>query len=238
MMKSSVVGFGVAGLVACGASADVRIIHASPDAPAVDVYVNEVPGVGSPAITGLAFTQGTGYIGLPTGTYDLAVTATGAFSPVISAPGFAIDETQDITIVAVNFLSSIQPLVLNDDRTSDPFAARVRFVHAAPDVPTVDIGLAGGGPLLFDGVSFGESGGYISVGAGSYDLDVLLGGTGTVALSVPGVELQNGFVYTIFAMGSLATNDVQAVVFVDAIPTPGTLGVLAMAGLAMSRRRR
>jgi LPXTG-motif cell wall-anchored protein len=39
------------------------------------------------------------------------------------------------------------------------------------------------------------------VAAGTYDLEARLAGTETVALSVPGVALEDGNVYTIFAMG-------------------------------------
>ena len=47
----------------------VRVIHASPDAPAVDVWVN-----GAVAIEDLAFGSATDWIALPAGSYDVAVT--------------------------------------------------------------------------------------------------------------------------------------------------------------------
>ena len=75
-------------LVACAgicgpAYGGVRVIHASPDAPPVDVYVNGDPGVAMPNISGLAFTQGTGYVPLPTDTYRFRVTPAGAAAPVV-----------------------------------------------------------------------------------------------------------------------------------------------------------
>lgn len=219
------------------AAADVRVIHASPDAPNVDVYVNQTIGVDAPAISNLAFTQGTGYLPLPTGLYDLQVTAFGGVSPVIDAQDVHIDQNIDVSVVAINFLNSITPLILVDDRTSDASNARIRFVHAAPDVPTVDIALAGGGGTLFDAVSFGNSGGYISVPGGSYDLEVQLDSDNSLALAVPGLQVENGFVYTVFAMGSQTQGNVQAVVFVDAIPAPGAVATSG-AGLLMASRRR
>jgi Domain of unknown function (DUF4397) len=223
--------------VSTAASADVRVIHASPDTPPVDVYVNTLPGSGDPAITDLAFTQGTPYIPLPSGSYDFRVTPANSNTVALSALGFPVDQNQDVSIVAVNFLSSIEALVLNDDNTSVSNAARIRFVHAAPDVPTVDVALAGG-DVLFNAVSFKGNGGYISVPGGTYDLEVRLDANNTVALPLPGVSVQNGFVYTIFAMGSLAAGNVQAVTFVDAIPAPGAAGLVGLAALAASRRRR
>jgi LPXTG-motif cell wall-anchored protein len=77
----------------------------------------------------------------------------------------------------------------------------VRFVHASPDAPAVDIAVANGGPVLFSNVPFKGVGDYLPVDAGTYDLEVRVAGTETVALSVPGVALADSTVYTVFAMG-------------------------------------
>jgi hypothetical protein len=96
--------------------------------------------------------------------------------------------------------------------------AHVRFVHASPDAPAVDIAVADGGPVLFGGISFKGVGDYLPVDAGTYDLEARLAGTETVALSVPGVTLEEGTVYTVYAMGFAGGGEpaLQAVVSVDA----------------------
>lgn len=238
-LLTSAVLSSLAGLcLAQSAEAGVRVVHASPDAPNVDVYVNTAPGGGAPAISNLAFRSATPYVSLPTANYRFRVTPTGATTPVvIDAPNVPIQGNQDYSVVAVNFLSSISPLVLNDDNTINPAQARVRFVHASPDVPTVDIFAAGGMSPLFNAVNFGTSGGYISVNPGSYNLEVRLDSNGALALPVPGVQLQAGSVYTIFAMGSLRDGNVQAVLTRD-IPAPGAAAMLPLAGLVLCRRRR
>lgn len=230
----------IAGGVAASAMAGVRVIHASPNTPAVDVYVNTLPGAGAPAIEDLAFTQGTGYVPLPTGTYDFRVTPANATIPVaINATGVAIDGNTDYTIAAIDFFSNIRPLVLVDDRTQNPNAARIRFVHAAPDVPAVDVGLLNGS-VLFDNTAFGNAAdeGYITVPGGTYDLGVFLDSNNQLALPLPGITLQNNVVYTVFAMGSLAQGNVQAVIFADAIPTPGAAALLGLSAVFAGRRRR
>ena len=223
----------------CGSAyGGVRVIHASPDAPPVDVYVNGEPGMAMPNIAALAFTQGTGYVPLPSDTYRFRVTPAGAAAPVVIDATSPIDGSTDYTIAAINFLNSIQPLVLVDENTSDPSAARIRFVHASPDAPAVDIFAAGVAMPLFDAVSFGGVGNYLAVPGGTYDLDVRLDSNGTSVLSVPGVSVQNGFTYTIFAMGSVAGGTLQAVPFVDSVPAPGAASLLAVAGAFAARRRR
>jgi len=67
----------------------------------------------------------------------------------------------ETTVVALNVLTEIEPLVLEDDNSAPAMGmAKVRFVHASPDAPTVDITLTDG-TTLFDDVSFKEIGSYI-----------------------------------------------------------------------------
>jgi trimeric autotransporter adhesin len=228
---------GMAGLAA-SATADVRVIHASPDAPNVDIYVNGTPGTDDPAVRNLAFTQNTGYIPLPTGNYNFKVTPSGLPAPIVIDANAAIDGNTDYSIFATGFLADISPLVLVDDNTSLSNAARVRFVHLSPDAPSVDIFAAGVTDPIFGDVMFRENGGYITVAGGSYDLTVALANGGPAVLNLADVEFTNGFVYTIIAAGSVAAGTLQAVAYVDAIPTPGTAGLLAVAGLVATRRRR
>ena len=145
------------------ALADIRVIHASPDTPPVDIYVNAVPGPGvTPAISGLGFTQATPYVGLPAGSYDFRVTPAGAAAPIaLELLGVGLAPNTDYTVAAINFFSSIEALTLVDDNTIDPAAARIRFV---PPRPTPGCGQpAGGGPILFSNVAFRETGGYVTV---------------------------------------------------------------------------
>jgi LPXTG-motif cell wall-anchored protein len=154
--------------------ARVRVVHASPDAPAVDVWVN-----GAVAFSNAPFTGITDYAKLEPGTYQVQVSPTGATEPIV-----------------------IEPLVLVDNNGAPAAGkAHVRFVHASPDAPAVDIAVANGGPVLFSNVPFKGVGDYLPVDAGTYDLEARIAGTDTVALSVPGVALADGTVYTIFAMG-------------------------------------
>lgn len=224
--------------IAPTALADVRVIHASPDAPNVDVYVNTAPGAGAPAITNLPFRSGTPYIPLPTADYRFRVTPAGLPAPVVIDATTPIDGATIYSVVATGFLADIQPTIYIDDNTSNPNAARVRFIHASPDAPTVDIFAVGVADPLFNAVSFRQSGGYVAVPGGTYDLEVRLDQGGGLALAVPGLTVQNGFVYTIFAMGSVAGGTLSAVPFVDAVPGPGSAGLLALAGLFAARCRR
>lgn len=238
--------YGRVALVATGiclstsvAAADVRVIHASPDTPGVDVYVNGTPGVDAPALANLQFRQASPYVSLPTGNYNFQVTPNGLSSPVaINADAF-IDENIDITIAAVGFFSNIAPLILIDDRETIAGVSKVRFVHASPDAPAVDIFAAGVTDPIFSNFSFTDSSTYLELGPGLYDLEVRLAGGGATVLTLSGLSLDGGTNYSVFAVGSVAEGSLDAQIFVDAvIPSPGALGVLALGGVVASRRRR
>jgi hypothetical protein len=93
--------------------------------------------------------------------------------------------------------------------------AHVRFIHLSPDAPAVDVAVTGG-DVLFGNVAFRGFTAYSPVPAGTYDLEVRLAGTDTVALPLPGINLEEGKVYTVFAMGLAAGDPVlEAVIVVD-----------------------
>jgi LPXTG-motif cell wall-anchored protein len=193
--------------------ARVRVVHASPDAPAVDVWVD-----GAVAFSNAPFKGITDYAALAPATYNVQVTPTGATTPVVIEADLALAANTDYTVVAVGLLADIEPLVLVDNNSAPAAGkAHVRFVHASPDAPAVDIAVTGG-PVLFANIPFKGVGDYLPVDAGTYDLEARLAGTETVALSVPGVQLNAGTVYTIFAMGLAGGDpDLAAVASVDAV---------------------
>ena len=193
--------------------ARVRVVHASPDAPAVDVWVN-----GNVAFSNAPFKGITVYAALDTGSYQVQVTPTGATEPVVIDATLDLAGGTDYTVVAVGQLANIEPLVLVDNNSAPAAGkAHVRFVHASPDAPAVDIAVTGG-PVLFSNVPFKGVGDYLPVDAGTYDLEARVAGTQDVALSVPGVQLNEGTVYTIFAMGLVGGEPaLTAVPSVDAV---------------------
>jgi hypothetical protein len=194
--------------------ARIRVLHASPDAPAVDIYLD-----GSEAISDLAFDDITDYVAVPAGARNVQVfpaSANGSGEPVIDAD-VTLNAATDYTIAAVGALASIEPLVLVDNNTA-PAAGRahLRFVHASPDAPAVDIYAEGAG-VVIDRAAFKDAADYLPLDAGTYDLEVRAAGTETVALDLPGVTLEAGNVYTAFAVGFLeSTPGLAAKLTVDA----------------------
>lgn len=200
--------------------ARVRVVHASPDAPDVDVCAD-----GAELFTGAPFTGITDYASVPPATYAVKVVGAGAgcgSAGVIEAD-LPLGDGTDTTVVAVNYLASIEPLVLADDNTPPAEGnAKVRFVHASPDAPAVDIAVAGSAPdaPLFDDIPFKGVGDYLEVPAGIYDLEVRDATGATVVLPLGNVPLDPGAIYTVFAMGLLSGTPALGPVI--ALDLPGT----------------
>ncbi|MGV3586165.1 MAG: DUF4397 domain-containing protein [Adhaeribacter sp.] len=200
---------------AMNAQARVMVVHASPNAPAVDVLVDDKK-VNSAALT---FPNNSGYLAVMAGQRNLKVNAAGTTTSVINANA-NLEANKNYSVFAINNLANIEALVLNDNLTAPASGkAHVRFVHLSPDAPAVDIAVKNG-PVLFSNRSFKSASDFTPVDATSYNLEVRLAGTNTVVLDLPGVALQNGKIYTVFARGYVAppagnTNTLGAQVIVN-----------------------
>ncbi len=191
-------------------NAMVRVVHASPDAPAVDVYVN---GTKVDALTNVPFFTASAYLPLPAGKIDVKVTPAGAATPaVIDAKGVTIEAGKSYTIAATGLLASIKPTILVDNLGAPAAGkAHVRIIHASPDAPAVDVRVKGG-LALFSNLAFPNASQYLPVDAGTYDLEITPAGAKNVVLPVNGVKLEAGKIYDVFAVGQLANLRVEPVV--------------------------
>ena len=185
-------------------TSQIMVIHASPDAPGVDILVDN-----NKAVTNLEFPVSTGYVPLNSGDYNIKVNVTNTSTTVIEAD-LTLDPNKNYSVFAINSVASIGPLVLEDNLAAPAAGnAHVRFLHLSPDAPAVDIALAGG-DVLFGNVAFTEYVDFTPLPAGTYDLEVRLAGTSTVVLPLPGITLMDGTIYTVFAKGFVSGSGSQA----------------------------
>lgn len=179
------------------ATTQVRVMHASPDAPAVDVLVNDAK-----VLSSVAFPADSGYLSLLAGNYNFKVNAANTTTTVINADA-ALARAKSYSVFAVGPLASIEPLVLEDVRITVADKARIRVIHASPDAPNVDV-LANDAKVLSN-VPFKAASAYLEVPPGNYVFKLNVAGTATTALTSPSLALEAGKVYTAIAIGSTAT---------------------------------
>lgn len=243
-------------LIASSASAQttdarVRVLHGSPDAPAVDVFVD-----GNKAIPNLAFGSITDYVTLPAGAHNVKVfpaPSDGTGTPVIEAD-LTLEAGKDYTVAAANVLASIEPEVYVDNNAAPAAGTgHVRVIHLSPDAPAVDIFAEGAG-VVVPNLAFKAASDYLPLNAATYNIQVRVAGTETVALNVGAVPVEAGKVYTVFAIGlANGTPALSAKLTTDAVysatpaPTPAAapstggapgdtgsgLPIWALAGLAL-----
>jgi len=184
--------------------AHVMVVHASPDAPGVDLIVDGVV-----AGTNLTFPNNTPYLAVSAGTHNVKVNVTGTSTTVINANP-SLTAGADYSVFACDSVAAITPLVLTDDLTTPAAGkAHVRFIHLSPNAPAVDVAVQAG-PVLFPNESFKDYSAFTPVDAGTYDLEVRLAGTTTVVLPLPGITLSAGKIYTVFAKGFVGGTGAQA----------------------------
>jgi hypothetical protein len=195
-LASNTFGFGVSRIL---------FVHASPDAPAVDINL----GI-QPVARDLVFANNTPYRYTWSGPRRVLVNVANTSTNVINAMA-TLSPWTFYSVFATGTVADLKPLVLVDDlRSPARGKAHVRFVHLSPNAPAVDVALAGGGAVVFGNKAFREYTAFTPLDAGTYDLEVRVAGTNTVALPLPGVTLQAGKIYTVYAKGLLGGTGAQA----------------------------
>lgn len=230
----------------------VRIAHLSPDAPAVDVCVKPkgtATFVG-PVLkgSGLAFPQITKYLELPPGEYTARLVAAGATScdtSLASLPDYDLPKLEAgtwATAAALGEVGStpatftVKPFV---DSHGAPASGKIaiRFVHASPNTPAVDVGVGEGSAFtkVWGNVAFQSFGAATGADANGFlTTDPLssvavvarAAGSSTDALVIKPVSAPAGAIVSAWAIGLFGTTSgdkrLSVLVCVDsADPTGG-----------------
>jgi hypothetical protein len=182
----------------------VMAVHTSPDAPEVDILVNDAV-----AKEGLEYTQNTDYVSVTAGTQNFKVYVPALEENIFDA-NLPITANVNYSVFAIDEVAEIDFLLLVDDLTSPAAGnAHVRFIHLSPDAPAVDITDTDGN-IVFGDYSFPQDSEFEPLPAGTYDLQVRLQGTDKVVLPLPGITLQDGKIYTVYAKGFVEGEGAQA----------------------------
>jgi hypothetical protein len=206
-------------------SAQVRVLHGSGDAPAVDVYAGR-----DRVVEGLEFASITPYLEVPAGEYRIRVVPAGATlqeGPVVIDARLTFEADTATTVAATGSLAEgIIPQVLLDDPSPSVEDAQARVVHFAFDAPAVDIAPVGGDPII-GGLAYPSASGYADLPPGTYELEVRAAGSPDVVVTLPPLEFAAGTSSSAFAVGSLEAGTFTVVPALDAsIPTTAQLRVL------------
>jgi Domain of unknown function (DUF4397) len=190
--------FGIALMIGCGGSGtsttqQLRMVMASPDAPAVDILID-----GTQVATALLYTNSTSYTPVKTGQRRVQVltvsNSTSIFDQTIS-----VAASSNQTLLLTGPASKIQSVLLTDGSsttTTTTGTGKVRVVNASATMGPADVyivnagtGLSGATPIATS-LSFDNSTAYESAATPNYEVLTtspgttnLLLDTGTLALT-------------------------------------------------------
>jgi hypothetical protein len=187
----------------------VRILHTSPNAPAIDMYIDH-----SLRVPGLTYGQISDYISLWPDRHRLQLFPSGQHRPqdVLTDDQFErLAPGLDYTVVAAGEVKDLRAFLFKDsaplpvagrERVPIPGRAQVRFLHASPDAPAVDVGVTGN-PALFLQIGYTEMSPFKEVESGTYDVQVRRAGHEAIVTTLSQQAFAGGKRYTLVALGLL-----------------------------------
>eukprot|EP01120_Amphizonella_sp_Union-15-10_P013402 TRINITY_DN620_c0_g1_i1.p1 TRINITY_DN620_c0_g1~~TRINITY_DN620_c0_g1_i1.p1 ORF type:complete len:212 (+),score=24.00 TRINITY_DN620_c0_g1_i1:95-730(+) len=185
--------------------ARIRIANASPDAPPVDVLVNE-----KLLWSDVRFKEVTAYATLPYGTYNVTVVPSGKTSPVLLNTQLEIHEASPpVTAAASGLLASLKTeLFYDDNRVPANGRTAVRFISLVSDLGPFDVFDSQTQERLW-AVFYGRDNRYLELRPGTYGFTAKV--SDKVIFVVKNLFLESGKAYTIWAEGLLSGTGVQAI---------------------------
>lgn len=183
-----------AGSASAATGTYLRLAHLSPDTPAVDVLVTSFSGE-TVRLDGVTYGDVSTYTRIDPGRYTLQMLPAGAAdgtAPVVTGTLDAVDGAA-YTAAGLGPRAELAIRVLQDDLTPPgPDQARIRVVQGAEQAGPLD--LRWSAAPAFDDVAFGIATDYVTVPAGSGELEIVP--ASGPAARVP-VLLSAGSVYSV-----------------------------------------
>jgi len=215
-----------------GEMARVRLVHASPDAPAVDVTVHES---GDALFEDVAFGEAAA-AEVPAGSYTLEV------RPATENNDGDVVATFDVELMAGTVYSAfaVGYLVPDEAPADAPFdlevvvdaggedggdeaeTGQLRAAHMSPDAPNVDVYVDG--DAVLEDVPYRAVSDYLELATGSHDVMITAAGDQDTVVFDETIELSSG-AYSAVALGELAEENQPFAVelYEDDLSDPGEM---------------
>lgn len=214
-------------LLECEGTPMLRALHASPDAPAVNILVNDTE-----VLSDVDYAQGSGFLpAVEEVNVQVEAIIPGGNAIVIDET-LALDYNTDYTVIAVDDVAGLRPLVIANryDERLAPGNFFAQVVHASPSAQAVDVyvttlgaDLDASAPINTAPLAFEEFTPRLEVPEGDYQIRVTAAGdTSTVFYDSGEVSLASGADLLIAAVENVGPGDaaVQLVVLDGAAAAP------------------
>lgn len=176
----------------------VRMFHASPDTPPIDIYVNN--RLVAPYLPYREFTQ---YIPLQNGIYNIKLFPAGTTRNPLINTNVNIPANTILTIAVINKLKDIALYTIEDTPMNIPQGkVKLRFVHLSPNTSKLDVKLSDR-TILFKDIEYKDVTEYLNINPGNYIIEIYGSESERRILYVPNIRLKPNRFYTIYAVGLL-----------------------------------
>ncbi len=174
----------------------VRVLHAAPNADAVDIYINDTL-----FFKELSFTEFSPYVYVPEGNYTMSVYPVNTTENPILSKYIEIDDDELLTIAIIGDNDNLDFLFIEEDTESTYGQnSKLRVVNLVPNSPRVNI--LEGENVLFPNVGYKDITRYKTVSPGTYTLNVELVENGQIVLQNQ-ISITSDRVYTLYALGNI-----------------------------------
>lgn len=188
----------------------VRILHAVPKAPNVDVYLN-----GSLLTSNLAFGKISKYTIFSPGEYEFQLFPTGTYDKPILSQTVQLIANANYTVSIVTLSNDLYLFRLKDDNIpATKSQAFLRFINLSSNAPLLSLALPNG-VTLFSQAEYLETTGYYPLSAGIYNFEVLFGSSQVTTKFIKNITLDGGRFYTIYIIGLFNDKPPLGYLFVD-----------------------
>lgn len=173
----------------------VRFLHASPDAPNVDIYVNA-----RLVVKNLPYKHLETYLTLPTGKYHIDIYPTGNMVSTLMTKKITVEAGAVYTYAFIGTDKKHQLLPFKEEPGVPRGETKLRFIHLSPDTPPVDIAVRKG-DIVFPNINNKKATSYLGLSPMTVNLEVRSAGTKEVILPIPNLQLKANESYTLVAVG-------------------------------------
>ena len=174
----------------------IRILHALPKGPNVDIYAN-----GLLIARDIAFSKISNYFSLAAGNYEIQLYKTGFYDNPLYSQTVNLTGAKSYTLSLVSLTGNFYILLLEDDNIATTIAPSfLRFINLSPNSPLLTLSLSNG-TTLFDSVEYLETTDYYKLSSGIYNFEVTIASDQAISKFIRNLTLQNGKFYTIYIIG-------------------------------------
>ncbi|KAB2333569.1 DUF4397 domain-containing protein [Bacillus mesophilum] len=175
----------------------IRLLHAAHDVEKADIYLN-----GSKILQNFRYSDGSSYLALPSGTYQLDLYPAGNSDQRLLHQVIEIEQGKAYTISISGIGEAIKGTIFEDDQIVPHGEASFRFIHLSTDAPAIDLAVKNG-DVVFHSISYRQASEYLGISPITVHLHARVAGSDNHIFPIENIVFKANTINTIFLVGSI-----------------------------------